>query len=97
MTKFESVLSQALELDEHERQMLALRLEASLGEAKEPGYDAAWEAEIKRRVEEIERGEVELIDWEDVRRDLMKPPSEGPVPPCRPPGTAPSQILVCRP
>lgn len=64
MTKFESVLSQALELDEEERQLLALRLEASLGEAKEPGYDVAWEAEIKRRVEEIERGEVELIDWE---------------------------------
>lgn len=76
MTKFESVLSQALELDEEERQLLALRLEASLGEAKEPGYDAAWEAEIKRRVEELERGEVELIEWEEVRRDLMNPIQE---------------------
>jgi len=76
VTKFESVLSQALELDEEERQLLALRLEASLGEAKEPGYDAAWEAEIKRRVEELERGEVELIEWEEVRRDLMNPIQE---------------------
>lgn len=76
MTKFESVLSQALELDEDERQMLALRLEASLGEAKEPGYDAAWEAEIKRRVDELERGEVELVEWEEVRRDLMNPIQE---------------------
>ncbi len=73
MTKFESVLSQALELDEEERQLLAMRLYASLGEAKEPGYDAAWEAEIKRRVEEVERGEVEPVDWEEVRRGLMKP------------------------
>jgi len=76
VTKFESVLSQALELDEDERQMLALRLEASLGEAKEPGYDAAWEAEIKRRVDELERGEVELVEWEEVRRDLMNPIQE---------------------
>ena len=76
MTKFESVLSQALELDEEERQLLALRLEASLGEAKEPGYDAAWEAEIKRRVDELERGEVELVEWEEVRRDLMNPIQE---------------------
>ncbi len=76
MTKFESVLEQALELDEEERQLLALRLEASLGEAKELGYDAAWEAEIKRRVEEIERGEVELVDWDEVRRDLMNPSPE---------------------
>ena len=65
MTKFESVLSQALELDELERQMLALRLEMSLGEEKDPGYDAAWEAEVKRRLNEIDRGEVELIDWDD--------------------------------
>lgn len=71
MTKFESVLSQALELDEEERQLLALRLEASLGEAKEPGYDAAWEAEIKRRVEELERGEVELIEWDDAMKFIF--------------------------
>ena len=76
VTKFESVLSQALELDEDERQMLALRLEASLGETKDPGYDAAWEAEIKQRVDELERGEVELVDWEEVRRDLMNPIQE---------------------
>jgi hypothetical protein len=76
VTKFESVLSQALELDERERQLLAMRLEMSLGEDKDPGYDQAWEAEIKRRVEEIDRGEVELIDWEDVRRKLMNPTRE---------------------
>jgi hypothetical protein len=76
VTKFESVLSQALELDEEERQLLALRLEASLGEAKEPGYDAAWEAEIKRRVEELERGEVELIEWDDAMKFIFESPAE---------------------
>ena len=71
MTKFETVLSQALELDEEERQLLAIRLEASLGEAKDPGYDAAWEAEIKRRIEELDRGDVELIDWDDAMKFIF--------------------------
>lgn len=71
MTKFETVLSQALELDEEERQLLAIRLEASLGEAKDPGYDAAWEAEIKRRVEEVERGEADEVDWDEAMKFIF--------------------------
>lgn len=71
MTKFESVLSQALELDADERQLLAMRLEMSLEEAGDPGYDAAWEAEIKRRVEEVERGEADEMEWEEFRKELF--------------------------
>lgn len=71
VTKFESVLSQALELDADERQMLALRLEASLGETKHLGYDAAWEAEIKRRVDELERGEAGEVDWDDAMKFIF--------------------------
>ena len=71
MTKFESVLSQALELDEDERQLLAMRLEMSLGEVKDPGYDAAWSAEIKRRVEELERGEADEMDWDDAMKFIF--------------------------
>ena len=71
MTTFETVLSQALELDEEERQLLAIRLEASLGEAKDPGYDAAWEAEIKRRVEEVERGEADEVDWDEAMKFIF--------------------------
>ena len=71
MTKFESVLSQALELDEEERQLLALRLEMSLGETQEPGYDVSWSAEIKRRVEELDRGEADEIDWDDAMKFIF--------------------------
>ncbi len=71
MTKFETVLSQALELDEEERQLLAIRLEASLGEAKDPGYDAAWEAEIKRRIEELDRGEADEVDWDEALKFIF--------------------------
>lgn len=71
MTKFESVLIQALELDEAEREMLAYRLGLSVGAEKEPGYDEAWAVEIKRRLDEIDRGDVKLVDWEEVRRELV--------------------------
>lgn len=71
MTKFESVLSQALELDADERYLLAVRLEMSLEEARDPGYDAAWEAEIKRRVEEVERGEADEMEWDDAMKVIF--------------------------
>lgn len=71
VTKFESVLSQALELDEDERQMLALRLEMTLGEEKVPGYDAYWEAEIQRRIEELDRGEADEVDWDEAMKFIF--------------------------
>lgn len=71
MTKFEAVLEQALELDEEDRQLLAIRLEMSLNEARDPGYDTAWEAEIKRRVEEVERGEADEVEWDDAMKFIF--------------------------
>ena len=37
----------------------------------EPDVDAAWSAEIKRRLVEIDAGTVELIPWDDVRAELF--------------------------
>jgi putative addiction module component (TIGR02574 family) len=71
VTKFESVLNQALELDEDEREMLALRLGMTLSDDKEPGYDEAWAAELKKRLAEIDRGEADLVDWEEFRKELV--------------------------
>ncbi|MEO8540293.1 MAG: addiction module protein [bacterium] len=71
MTKFESVLTQALELDEDERQLLAMRLEMSLDETKDPGYDAHWSAEIKTRVAELDRGEADEMDWDDAMKFIF--------------------------
>ncbi len=68
MTKFESVLEQALELSEDERQMLALRLGMTLSEEKEPGYDAAWQAEIEKRLDALDRGEDELVEWDEAEK-----------------------------
>ena len=37
----------------------------------EPDVEAAWSAEIARRLVEIDAGTVELISWEDVRLELF--------------------------
>jgi putative addiction module component (TIGR02574 family) len=62
-----------MELDEDERLYLAARLDASVPrtEATPADYDEAWAAEIKRRKEEIDRGEGDLMDWEDFRKELV--------------------------
>ena len=37
----------------------------------EPDVEAAWSAEIERRIVEIDAGTVELISWEDVCLELF--------------------------
>lgn len=69
MTRFESVLTQALELDDDERLFLAYRLEASV--AKDAGRDSAWAAEIQRRIDEVERGEADEVDWADAEKFIF--------------------------
>ena len=36
-----------------------------------PDVEAAWSAEIERRLVEIDAGTVELIPWDDVRSELF--------------------------
>jgi putative addiction module component (TIGR02574 family) len=40
----------------------------SVEEQRDPDYEAAWGAEIARRIEEVENGTVEMIPWEEVKQ-----------------------------
>ena len=53
-------------LSPEERARLAEAMTESLRETMPPEVEAAWEAEIGRRVEAYERGEATLIPAEDV-------------------------------
>lgn len=53
-------------LTPEDRARLAEAMTESLREAMPPGIEAAWEVEIKRRVEAYERGEASLVPAEDV-------------------------------
>jgi putative addiction module component (TIGR02574 family) len=44
---------------------------ATLDRITEPDVEAAWSAEIERRLVEIDAGTVELIPWDDVRLELF--------------------------
>ncbi len=67
------VLEKALALSTQERGVVIDRLIESLDdEPAEEGAEAAWEEEIKRRVDDIRSGKVELIPGEEVLRRLAK-------------------------
>jgi putative addiction module component (TIGR02574 family) len=66
------ILKQALTLDERDRASVAGALIESLETEVEPGVAEAWEAEIQRRIEEIESGAVELVPWSEVRERLFR-------------------------
>ncbi len=65
------VLEKALTLSPQERGLLIDRLVDSLDEGPaEEGVEEAWAEEIKRRVDDIRSGKVEMIPGEEVRRRL---------------------------
>ena len=61
----------ASELSERDRATLAGLLIESLEADAEPDVEAAWSEEIKRRVADLDAGNVETIPWEEVRRRLL--------------------------
>jgi putative addiction module component (TIGR02574 family) len=65
------LLKKALSLSTHERGLLIDRLVESLDdEPAEEGVEAAWDDEIKRRVDDIRSGRVKTIPGEQVLREL---------------------------
>ena len=68
----ENLLHEAMKLDVAERAELAAELLASLDGEPEEDVEAAWAAEIQRRIDRIEAGTEKLIPWEDVRRRIEK-------------------------
>ena len=70
--KSRDLLGAVLELDATERAWLAREVIASLdGEEAAAEVEAAWATEIRRRLSEVERGEVALEDWSATRDRLL--------------------------
>ena len=66
----QDLLQSALALPESDRAELAASLIRSLDSHADEDADAAWAAEIQRCVESIDNGEVKLIPWNDVMREM---------------------------
>lgn len=69
-TQSQEILRSALALPESDRADIAASLIQSLDTETDENVDAAWAAEIRRRIESIDSGEVTLIPWDDVMHDM---------------------------
>ena len=67
-----SVLADALRLEPDARAELAAELLASLDGPTDPDAEAAWTAEIDRRIQDIEAGAVRLEPWEHLKHRIEK-------------------------
>ena len=73
--KSRTLLGAVLGLEASERAWLAREVVASLDGVEPQGQvETAWAEELRRRVGEVERGEVALEDWAVTRDRLLKRP-----------------------
>lgn len=68
---FNDIFREAAELSEQDRAALAGLLIESLEGEPEPDLQAAWAAEIERRVAELDSGTAKTVPWEEVRQRLL--------------------------
>ena len=68
---FAELWKEASELSEKDRADLAGLLIESLEGEPDEDVEAAWVAEIERRVAELDAGTVNSIPWEEVRQRLI--------------------------
>jgi putative addiction module component (TIGR02574 family) len=68
----DQLLRMALALNERDRASLAGALIESLDPEVDLGAAEAWDAEIERRVRELESHSVETVPWSKVRERLFR-------------------------
>ena len=71
------LLDEALRLPSAEREALAGRLFDSL-EKEDPGAEAAWQAEIERRITDLDQGKVKPIPWAQAKQLIFGDADDSP-------------------
>jgi putative addiction module component (TIGR02574 family) len=66
----EDILNAALKLNDKEKAAIAASLIDSLDPSVDDDVESAWQAEIQKRLHEIEAGTVSLVPWSEVRKML---------------------------
>ena len=69
-SKASKLLEQALDLSKGERDDIAARLIASLDNQSDDASEA-WDAEIQRRLGDVDSGRVQPIVWPEARRKIL--------------------------
>ena len=68
------LLKEALLLPPEARGALASHLIDSLDAKLDPDIEAAWDAEISRREQELDSGKVRAMSWAEARREILRAP-----------------------
>jgi putative addiction module component (TIGR02574 family) len=68
----EQILQSALNLPPDDRVEIAESLILSLDEKRAAEIESAWAEEIKRRLESIDKGEAQLVPWDDMIRSMRE-------------------------
>ncbi len=69
-TQTKKLLEEALLLPSAEREVLAGQLFDSL-ESNDPDAETAWQAEIERRIAELDQGAVKPIPWAEAKEMIF--------------------------
>jgi putative addiction module component (TIGR02574 family) len=78
MTKpAQDIFEQAKMLDLDDRADLIQRLADTLEPSTDPAYVAAWESEIRSRIESVERGESKGIPWREAIEQIGRGEDDG--------------------
>jgi putative addiction module component (TIGR02574 family) len=72
MPDTKKVLSDALELPEHQRAEIAAKLLESLDPTDDERVDEAWAIEIERRGAALDSGEAVTSDWSEFRARIER-------------------------
>jgi putative addiction module component (TIGR02574 family) len=73
--KTKRLLDEALQLPPAEREAMAGRLFDSL-EPDDPEAETAWQAEIERRIAEMDQGTAKPITWAEARQMIFRDADE---------------------
>ena len=65
------LVNEVMRLPREARAALAGRLIDSLEARVDPDAESAWEAEIERRLSDVDGGQVTMVPWSRVRRQLL--------------------------
>lgn len=66
------LLDDALRLSDRDRADLAVLLIESLDSRIDPDAEAKWDAEIHRRIEDLDNRSVETVPWTEARRLILE-------------------------
>lgn len=67
--KLAEYIAEGLTLSADERELAAVALQ-QISDDEQAEVDAAWRSELRRRIDDIENGEVELLDADEVHAQI---------------------------